>query len=391
MMNRNLKLVLSALFLIALGTYIAGTILTPYAESLGASPAVVGLLPSSMYVVRLLFGTPIGRLGDKKGALAVLKYSLLLYPVIGVAYYFSTNIPMLFVARLLHGTASAMMLPMVQAYIGQLCPKGKEGRYMGIYNLVFFIGGGLGSWISTVIASEMGCRADFIMLIILAVISLVIIFLTKKDAEQTGLAADSMRREKLLPVKALVRNTGILAIAAVKIPLAVIGFMVSFLFIKYPAARGYSVIASGVILAVYNILTGVIQIPFGRLSDKVDKFTVIIVSAILTAIALVLLPMTGNIVIILLLMAFIALSTAAMMASSSALSAIVGRETGMAGTMGFLETVYSLGMIGGFCLGLLMGRFGIKSIFYFCCLTTVSGATAFAALWMKYRKQVHAI
>jgi MFS family permease len=390
-MNRNLKLVLSTLFLLALGTYIAGTILTPYAESLGASPAVVGLLPSSMYVVRLLFGTPIGRLGDKKGALTVLKYSLLLYPVIGVAYYFSSNIPMLFAARLLHGTASAMMLPMVQAYIGQLCPRGKEGRYMGIYNLVFFIGGGLGSWFSTVIASDLGYRADFISLIILAVIALVIIFLTKKDAGQTPPAVEPNQREKLLPVRALVRNTGILAIAAVKIPLAVIGFMVSFLFIKYPAARGYSVIASGVILAVYNILTGAIQIPFGRLSDKADKFTVIIVSAVLTAIALALLPMTGNIVVILLLMAFIALSTASMMVSSSALSAIVGRDLGMAGTMGFLETVYSLGMIGGFCLGLLMGRFGLGSIFYFCSLVTVLGTAAFAGFWAIYRKKVHIV
>ena len=56
-MPRTVLLVLLAVFLLLLGTFISGTILTPYAQSLGANLFSIGVLSRSMYIVRSLVGT----------------------------------------------------------------------------------------------------------------------------------------------------------------------------------------------------------------------------------------------------------------------------------------------------------------------------------------------
>jgi MFS transporter, DHA1 family, multidrug resistance protein len=74
--RKEITLLLSSVLILVYGTYIAGTILTPYAKSLGATGIAIGIISGALYIVRLFVGTSIGRLADKKGALTVLKYSL---------------------------------------------------------------------------------------------------------------------------------------------------------------------------------------------------------------------------------------------------------------------------------------------------------------------------
>lgn len=120
-----------------------------------------------------LFGAPIGRLADRKGVVAILHLSLALYPFIAVAYWLARDVYTLIAARLLHGVASAMLLPMAMAYIGQLSPPGEEGRYMGVYNTVYFLGNGLGPMASTVVASLFrGYRPSFVVMLILSIMAL---------------------------------------------------------------------------------------------------------------------------------------------------------------------------------------------------------------------------
>ena len=138
-----------------------------------------------MYVVRLLFGTPIGRLSQKKGAKTILTYSLMLYPFIAVAYWISWNIPSLIAARLFHGIASAMMLPMAMAYIGEISPIGQEGRYMGIYNTILFVASASGPLAGGLIYDKFGIRHAFLTLFLLALSSVIIILaFTRSDSSK---------------------------------------------------------------------------------------------------------------------------------------------------------------------------------------------------------------
>lgn len=74
-MKKNLSLVCIAVFILVIGTGIVAPLLTPYAQTLGATGVEVGLLFSGFYSVRILMGTYIGKLADKKGPKAILRYS----------------------------------------------------------------------------------------------------------------------------------------------------------------------------------------------------------------------------------------------------------------------------------------------------------------------------
>ncbi len=386
-MSKALIFVLTAVFLLVLGTFISATILTPYAMTMGATWLQIGILSGSMYTVRLFIGTPTGRLADRKGSLVVLKYSLLLYPFIAIAYWFSFNIYSLIGARLLHGIASAMMLPMAMAYIGQASPEGMEGRYMSTYNLCVMLASGIGPFISTVVAGLFNHRATFIILFVLAVIALLILLYSQKEQRtmyESYNTVDIVKKERFNAIN-LFKNAGLMALSFANIALSVVASLVGFFLILFLEYKGLSFIFTGSILAIYNIISGIVQIPIGRIIDKYSKFVITLLSGFGTAVALLFFTFSSNIFIIGVAIILLAFGTAALSSATSALSIIVGREIGMGSTMGFLSTANSIGMIFG-CISLSLMptmKFKYEAFFYFSCFIVIVSTCLFAILWSR--------
>lgn len=389
-MSRSLFFVIGAVFLLVTGTFISGTILTPYAQEIGATWFQIGILSGSMYGVRLFVGTLVGRLADKKGILTVLKYSLMLYPIIAIAYWFSINIYSLIFARLLHGLASAMMLPMGMAYMGQAAPKSEEGRYVAIYNACVLLASGIGPFISTIIAGFFHYRATFVTLFVLATIALLILlFFENEQKDESGqYDKDGVVKNQNVRSIQLLRNPELMALSMANIALSIISSLIGFFLIPFLKGKGIDLVLTGSIIAIYNILSGIFQIPFGKLIDRYDKFIITWLSGIVTALALLIFPLTQSIGIIVAAMFILSLGSAALLSGTSALSVIVGRKTGMGVTMGFLSTANSIGMIFG-CISLSLlpaiGR-SYDAFFIFSCIALIICTILFTIFWsMKKR------
>lgn len=386
-MNKALAFVLAAVFLLVLGTFISATILTPYAKTMGASWFQIGILSGCMYVVRLFIGTPTGRLADRKGSLVVLKYSLLLYPFIAIAYWLSFNIYLLIGARLLHGVASAMMLPMAMAYVGQTSPKGMEGRYMSIYNLCIMLASGIGPFISTIVAGLFSHRATFIMLFGLSVIALLILLFSQKERGMEYISYNTLDISKKERFNAVVlfKNTKLMALSFANIALSVVASLVGFFLILFLEYKGLGFIFTGSVLAIYNIIAGIVQLPLGRIIDRYNKFHITLLSGLETAVTLLIFTLSSNIFIIGAAIILLAFGTATLSSATSALSIIVGRETGMGSTMGFLSTANSIGMIFG-CISLSLMptmKYKYEAFFYFSSAIVIVSTCLFSILWAK--------
>jgi MFS transporter, DHA1 family, multidrug resistance protein len=390
-MPKKVAFVLLSVFMLVLGAFISGTILTPYAKSLGGTWLSVGVLSSSMYVVRLFVGVPIGRLADRKGTLTVLKYSLILFPFIAIVYWVSGNVPALIGARLFHGLASAMLLPMAMAYLGQVSPEGEEGRYMSIYNAVFLAASGIGPLISTMLADRFhSYRVTFISLFVLAVLALIILLASLKINTGSEIHAKPGQTVEMnrISTAALYKNTGLLALSLIYIALAVISSLIGFFILPFLTARGIPLLYAGMIIAIYNLVSGMIQIPFGRLSDRYDKYRITMLAGIVTSAALLLFPATNNPWVMAIAIAVIAIGSAALLSASSAFSAIVGRETGMGSSMGFLNTANSAGMIFG-CISLSLmpyTPYGFEAFFFLSGSITIVCTVLFSVLWSRKLK-----
>lgn len=385
-MKKDNILLLTGVFLLVLGTYITGAILTPYAKSLGASGIYIGLISSALYIVRLFIGTPIGKLADQKGILAVLKYSITLYPFTAIIYCFAINIPILLIGRFTHGIASAMMLPMAMAYIGQISPVGREGFYMGIYNTANLVASGIGPQTATIIASKYTSRSAFIAAFILSCIAFIITFVLRKSKilNEDNKNSIKVKNSSKTTVSsfALFKNKNLLALSSINIASAFISTLVSFFFILFAPTKGISIVGAGFLISVYNVVCGFVQIPIGKFSDSFNKKNLIIISGFFTALFLILFPFTNSIWLMLILMLILALVSAIFLSASSALSTILGRKIGMGSTMGFLGTSNSVGMVlGSLVLSILPDKFGLDALFYFSSASILICTISFGVLW----------
>lgn len=385
-MKKEFTLVCTSLFLLVTGTYISGTLLVPYATALGGTSFSVGVIYATMYIVRLIFGGPIGHLSQKKGAKAILKFSLMLYPFIAMTYVVSWNIPSLLFARLLHGFASAMLLPMAMAYIAEVSPAGQEGRYMGIYNTILFAASAIGPVVGGAIYDRYGMRQAFYTLLLFALAALVIILIVVRTDKAQGhiyTEAKTVGQPSGLGL-GILRIRGMVGLCAMNIAQAVLFALLGATFTQLAISIGLKMGMIGLLIALNNVVIGAVQIPFGKLVDRYDKLNITIASGIGATLLMLLLPFVQGVWGLALLLAVLGLFVALNLSSVTALSAVLGKESGIGVMMGFLGSANSLGTIIGYlALGSITDKLGIRSAFYLTGALLLLALLLFGIQWWR--------
>ncbi|MBL0389146.1 MFS transporter [Tumebacillus sp. ITR2] len=379
-MRRAVLILCLAVFVLVMGTGMVAPLLASYARAMGATGVGVGLLYSCFYIVRLLVGTSVGTWADRRGPKVVLTASMLLYPLIAAAYWVSDHYFLLMGTRLLHGLASAMLLPMAMAYIGEVSPAGREGKYMGFYNTTVFAANGAGPLVGSWVMENWGIGAAFCFLFVLALGSIGIVFALPS---RTG-GGINVEKKSTLPSCAPWRNSGLLALAAIQVQLGVLTvFWVSF-FPLFMESIGVRPFWSGALIALNGLIVGLLQIPLGRVVDRVSKSWWVWGSGLLTAAAVMLISESTSLGAIAGLVVVVAGASALTLASASALSTVWGRKNGMGSTMGFLGSASSLGMIiGPLVSGFLLDTFEIASTVWFTSLVWLTCSLGFASMWQR--------
>lgn len=112
-----------------------------YLKSVIPNYAIIGILASIPNLMAMLFSIPIGNLEDHLDPNLILKYGLLGYVVLGIAYFlagFFKIIPLLLLALFFNGIISAMVMVSARAYIKQKSSLQKASIFVGLLNMFFF-------------------------------------------------------------------------------------------------------------------------------------------------------------------------------------------------------------------------------------------------------------
>lgn len=147
----SLPTLLAVIFVDLLGFSLILPLLPYYAETFGATPAVVGFLVAS-YALAQLIGAPIlGGLSDRYGRRPVLIVSILGSAAGFVIFGLATSLTVLFAARILDGLTGGN-ISVAQAYVADVSPPEKRARNFGLigaaFGLGFIIGPALGGFMS---------------------------------------------------------------------------------------------------------------------------------------------------------------------------------------------------------------------------------------------------
>jgi multidrug resistance protein len=150
-----MKKSLLSIFLIVVVDVLGLTIILPllpfYAESLGATPRVVGLLVSAYAICQLIAGPPLGHLSDRIGRRPVLLVSQVGTCIGFLILAYANTLWVVFLARIIDGL-TAGNLTVAQAYIADVTDPENRARSFGIIGIAFGLGFLVGPGISGFLA-----------------------------------------------------------------------------------------------------------------------------------------------------------------------------------------------------------------------------------------------
>jgi DHA1 family tetracycline resistance protein-like MFS transporter len=143
------------IFLIVLVDILGLTIFIPllpfYAESMGASPTVVGLLISSYALCQLIAGPVLGSMSDHMGRKPLLIVSQIGTLIGFLILAFAHSLWLVFLSRIIDGL-TAGNLSLAQAYIADVTTPEDRAKSFGVIGIAFGIGFMIGPGISGVLS-----------------------------------------------------------------------------------------------------------------------------------------------------------------------------------------------------------------------------------------------
>lgn len=157
---REIRVLVAAAFVIALGFGLIAPILPQFATSFDVGAAAASVIVSVFALTRLLFAPVSGKLTDRLGEPAVYVSGVLVVAASTILCGFAQTYTQLLVFRGLGGLGSTMFTVSAMALIARLSPKEIRGRIAGLYAGAFLLGNVAGPVMGSLMAG-LGFRLPF--------------------------------------------------------------------------------------------------------------------------------------------------------------------------------------------------------------------------------------
>jgi DHA1 family multidrug resistance protein-like MFS transporter len=353
-----------SLFAAVTGVGIVVPLLPVYAHSLGASGFYIALIFGGFSLTRTIFLPWFGKLSDQKGRKPFITFGLFAYFIISVAFIFFQDIKGLVLLRAVQGIASAMIMPVAQAYIGEITPKGKEGLSMGLFNMSIFLGLSIGPLLGGGINDYFSLQAAFGAMGIMsfAAFCLSFFFLPPTQAEQTVIKV-----YQPTPWGRLLRDRDIVSISFFRfVYTTCIGIIWGFLPVYADMNFALSSSSIGILVVLGVSVSGLMHIPMGAIADRMDKRILVITGGLITVVAILLVGKADGFWGLFWANGIFGIGGGISMPALMALAVISGNKNeAMGAVMSLITVAHSLGMLCGSLLaGIIMDVFNLQYAFY---------------------------
>ncbi len=353
-----------SLFSVILGVGIVTPLLPVFAHDLGASGFLIGLLFGSFSLSRTFFLPIFGRMSDVKGRKPFILMGLLSYALISIIFMYIYDPILLIVCRFFQGIASAMIMPVVQAYIGEMTPEGQEGFQMASFNISVFASLSVGPILGGYINDRWNLQAAFMVMSILAFASflaaLILLPATKNEHYRK-------KRPKKVSWKRLLKHRPLIGLFVFRLAYTTcIGMIWAFFFFYASNTFHLSSAEIGILIMLGVFVSGLLQIPMGYLADRIDRTLMIVIGGFIVCLSIFALELSSGFWSLFIINCFFGIGGGISNPPIMACAVILGKESKMMGSVvSFLTMGHSLGMlIGSLIAGIIMDISGILSAFF---------------------------
>ncbi|MFH0726476.1 MAG: MFS transporter [Pseudomonadota bacterium] len=340
-----------AIFSCVTGVGIVVPLLPVYAKNLGASGLYVGLIFGAFSFSRSAFLPYFGRLSDRKGRKPFIVIGLFCYVLVSIAFMGFEKIEALIIVRFIQGIASAMIMPVTQAYVGDITPAGDEGFTMGLFNMSLFMGLSLGPLIGGLISEGFSLQMAFACMGAMALVGclLSVLLLPPTRLEQVV-----TQQKKPLDWKYLVTDRDISALFIFRFTYTTcIGILWGFLPVYADMEFSLSTGDIGILLMLGVFVSGIVHLPMGAMADRFNKTALVTAGGLIVAYAVFSFQWANGFWDLFIANVLFGIGGGISGPALMALAIIAGNRTGAMGSvMALLTMAHSLGML---CGSLLAG------------------------------------
>ncbi|MGA7144749.1 MAG: MFS transporter, partial [Desulfobacterales bacterium] len=161
-MNKKIYITLFIATVITMaGLGIIDPILPLYAKSMKATGIQLGIIFAGFALSRSIFAPIIGQYSDRHGRKNLMIAGLALFTVVSASFVYAKSPLALTLIRLVQGFSVVLVTPVTQAYIGDLTPVGKEGKYMNLFFMSFFAGMAIGPYLGGYLTDQFNMKVPF--------------------------------------------------------------------------------------------------------------------------------------------------------------------------------------------------------------------------------------
>lgn len=330
----------------------------PYAESLGATAAGMGIAVGAYSATNLIFNIAGGVMLDRVGRrrLALAGFGLVTLSIL--SYTLVTSLGGLVLVRLLHGVGGGILIPSIYTLIGDLAGPGNRGRAMGRVGAVIGTAAIVAPGLAGVVRSRMGFTAVFVGLAVVMAAGFV---LAATGVPETAgpTVTEKARTTSIRPI--LVHPD--FRVACIGVFGFTFGFGVLSAFLPSDLeAMGYSASLSGGLFTLLSLIAALLMLT--RVAGRVDAQgprRPMLIGLPPIFVGLALLGLTGQVGIITLGLILFGIGFGVVYPAASGATAIAASPSERGRAFGVFNVFYSLGFVVGPSLaGVLDDRAGIS-------------------------------
>lgn len=289
---REVWLLVSANFVVALGYGVVAPVLPQYARHFGVSISAATFVITAFAVMRLCFAPASGVLVQRLGERRVYIVGLLIVALSTAACAFADTYWQLLLFRSLGGLGSAMFSVSSLGLMIRISPPEARGRVSGLFSSGFLIGS-VGGPVLGSLTAGFGLAAPFVIYGAALLVAAAVIFVSLRNSA-VAVPADS--DEDPISVREVLRHRAYRAALFSNFATgwAAFGLRVALvpLFVVEVLDRGAGI--AGLALAAFAVGNVSVVIPSGYLSDRIGRRKLLIIGLTVSAASTILVGFTSS-------------------------------------------------------------------------------------------------
>ena len=287
MFNREFLLIIFLTLLYGFNMNLINPIIAEYTATTGANETMGGLAVGLLSITALLLRPITGPLANNCNKKHMLVLSFAAFVAASFGYIFSDNIYAILVFRFIHGFGLSLCSSLLPTLVCEYVPENRIGSAIGYFTLMQTFAVALAPGIAIGITGRYGYPTDFAAAGIIALVAVLVVFITKKQRSNGGrfrfTLTDMIAKKAVFP--SVLHMLGAMGYSLIA----------SFTLIYATTVRGIPGEAIGWSFAVYALILAVIRPILTILESHVKELHLIVICSLFSAASMIILSFADTV------------------------------------------------------------------------------------------------